>query len=59
MGWIIVVGIVGGLLGLLWLTRPKAGSRGGRDVPGPSAAEREALGREAGNRIANGPNQVS
>lgn len=59
MGWIIVVGIVGGLLGLLWLTRPKAGSRRGRDVPGPSAAEREALGREPGNRIANGPNQVS
>ena len=58
MGWIIVVGILGGLLGLLWVTRPKAGSRGGHDLQGPSAAEREALGREAGNRMTNGPHQV-
>lgn len=48
--WIIVVGVVCGLLGLLWLTRS-----GARDLPGGSAAEREALGREAGNRMNNGP----
>lgn len=58
MGWIILVGILGGLLGVLWLTRPRAGSRGRRDVSGLSAAEREALGREAGNRMTNGPHQV-
>lgn len=58
MGWIILVGIVGGLLGLLWLTRPKAGSPGRHKAGRLSAAEREAVGREAGNRIANGPHQM-
>ncbi len=58
MGWIILVGIVGGLLGLLWLTRPRAGAPGRHRAQRLSAAEREALGREPGNRITNGPQQM-
>lgn len=48
--WIVVVGIVCVLLGLLWLTRS-----GARDLRGGSDAEREALGREPGRRMDNGP----